>query len=212
MCTLFTSEASLRPPESKPDGLSGLKTTKSGGRARQRRTTRVRLRAQPAGFQRSAGTLPDLSGALCPPATPKASRCPGLVTGAGCGEPRSPRPRPLLCRAPLAGLGFPLGQQVPSERCDPAPARMSGGDPKSWVAAFTLSLSRQLIHLPPTCWKVPASSEIPAGGRLTSCAPGPHRPSGGAGAPWKPRALPLHKQCGEERAFTHVACETRASD
>ena len=37
-------------------------------------------------------------------------------------------------------------------------------------------------------------------------------PSGGAGAPWKPRALPLHKQCGEERAFTHVACETRASD
>ena len=27
MHTLFTSEASLRPPESKPDGFSGLKTT-----------------------------------------------------------------------------------------------------------------------------------------------------------------------------------------
>nr|CAI9703997.1 unnamed protein product [Rangifer tarandus platyrhynchus] len=76
---------------------------------------------------------------------------------------------------------FALGRQVPSERCDPSPGRDAGGDPKSWVAAFTLSLSRQLIHLPPTCWKVPASSEIPAGGRLTSCAPSPPEEPGHPG-------------------------------
>lgn len=186
MCTLFTSEASLRPPESKPDGLSGLKTTKGGGRARQRRTTRVQLRAQPAGFQRSAGTLPDLTGALCPRATPKALRCPGPVTGAPALGPSSAlRPsQGWLVSAQPAGALRALRS---------GPGKDVGGDPKSWVAACTLSLSRQLIHLPPTCWKVPASSEIPAGGRLTSCAPGPYQPSGGAGAPWKPRALPLHK-------------------
>lgn len=64
---------------------------------------------------------------------------------------------------------------MPSQRRDPSSTGSVSGDLKSWVAAFTLSFPRQLIHLPPTHWKFPASPEAPDGQRASS-APAPAGP------------------------------------
>lgn len=91
------------------------------------------------------------------------------------GAPCPSSPLPVQC-APRRGWFVLAG------RADALPVLRSelrrevSSDLKSWVAAFTLALPRQLIPLPPTHWTVLRAQRFLKEGVPTSRAPTPHQP------------------------------------
>lgn len=214
MCTLFTPEASLRPPESKPDGFSGLKITNSRSESCRQRTTRARA-SQTCSWLVSRTLLRCILMFSRSGVEPQPSRYPQCL--------RTPHHCKLVIWDCSSEAWNPCAQSPTSfticpvqglvcfgraSRCPPsseiwAPSVRRQRWPKVLGGRLHTHTSCQLIHLPPTHWMSWAQRFLKEGAAHSQPQPGPLE----FPEQLTNKALPFHKQGRWDFNMKPVKCE-----